>query len=121
MVFSSSIFLFVFLPVFLAIYYVVPRQWRNLTMVVGSYVFYGWWRLGFLALLIATTLWNYVLGLRIVAAAAAQEKSKRWLIVAIAGNLAVLGYFKYMNFFASSFSDAFLGGAQLSPLFENVI
>ena len=120
MVFSSSIFLFVFLPLFLAIYYVVPRQWRNLTIVIGSYVFYGWWRLDFLALLIATTLWNYVLGLRIVAAPD-KEKSKRWLIVAIAGNLAVLGYFKYMNFFASSFSDAFLGGAQLSPLFQNVI
>jgi len=120
MVFSSSIFLFVFLPLFLALYYVVPPKWRNLTIVVGSYVFYGWWRLDFLALLIATTLWNYVLGLRIVAAPS-KETSKRWLITAIAGNLAVLGYFKYMNFFAGSFSDAFLGGAQLSPLFENVI
>lgn len=120
MVFSSSIFLFVFLPLFLALYYVVPKGWRNLTIVVGSYIFYGWWRLDFLALLVATTLWNYVLGLRIVAAPT-RESAKRWLTLAIIGNLSVLGYFKYMNFFAGSFSDAFLGGAQLSPLFEGVI
>jgi alginate O-acetyltransferase complex protein AlgI len=120
MVFSSSIFLFVFLPVFLAIYYVVPHRWRNLTIVVGSYVFYGWWRLDFLGLLVATTLWNYVLGLRIVGAES-RPAAKRWLTLAVVGNLAVLGYFKYCNFFAGSFSDAFLGGAPLSPLFEGVI
>jgi len=120
MVFSSSIFLFVFLPVLLAVYYVTPVRWRNLTILIGSYIFYGWWRLDFLALLIATTLWNYFLGLRIVAAPTRQG-SKRWLTLAIVGNLAVLGYFKYSNFFASSFSDAFMGGAPLSPLFEGVI
>ncbi|HWA20485.1 MAG TPA: MBOAT family protein [Devosia sp.] len=120
MVFSSVIFLFVFLPGFLAIYYVTPRAWRNLVIVLGSYLFYGWWRLDFLALLIATTLWNYALGLRIVGASD-RAISRRWLMLAIAGNLGVLGYFKYCNFFASSFSAAFLGGAPLSPLLGNVI
>lgn len=120
MVFSSSIFLFVFLPLFLALYYAVPKRWRNLTILAGSYAFYGWWRLDFLTLLIGTTVWSYALGLRVVSAPT-RTVARRWLIVAVAGNLAVLGYFKYANFFASSFSDAFLGGAPLSPLFEGVI
>jgi alginate O-acetyltransferase complex protein AlgI len=120
MVFSSVIFLFGFLPVFLGLYYVAPARHRNLVIVVGSYLFYGWWRLDFLALLIATTLWNYFIGLRIVGATD-KQRSKRWLILAISGNLVVLGYFKYCNFFASSFSAAFLGGAPLSPFLGNVI
>ncbi|HEY9010133.1 MAG TPA: MBOAT family protein [Devosia sp.] len=120
MVFSSSIFLFVFLPLFLGVYYIVPARWRNLTILAGSYAFYGWWRLDFLTLLVGTTVWSYVLGHRIVTASSRQI-AKRWLFLAVAGNLSVLGYFKYSNFFASSFSDAFLGGAPLSPLFEGVI
>ena len=120
MVFSSAIFLFAFLPLFLAVYYLAPRRWKNLVIVVGSYIFYGWWRLDFLALLIATTLWNYVLGLRIVAATD-KPVARRWLAIAIAGNLSVLIYFKYMNFFATSFSAAFLGGAPVSPFLGNVI
>ena len=120
MVFSSAIFLFAFLPLFLAVYYLAPRRWKNLVIVLGSYIFYGWWRLDFLALLIATTMWNYVLGLRIVAAPD-RGMAKRWLAIAIAGNLSVLIYFKYMNFFATSFSAAFLGGAPVSPFLGNVI
>jgi alginate O-acetyltransferase complex protein AlgI len=120
MVFSSSIFLFVFLPMFLALYYVVPRRWRNITILAGSYAFYGWWRLDFLTLLIGTTVWSYALGLRVVSAPT-QAIAMRWLLLGVGGNLGVLGYFKYSNFFASSFSDAFLGGAPLSPLFEGVI
>ena len=120
MVFSSAIFLFAFLPLFLAVYYLAPRRWKNLVIVVGSYIFYGWWRLDFLALLIATTLWNYVLGLRIVAATD-KPVARRWLAIAIPGNLSVLIYFKYMNFFATSFSAAFLGGAPVSPFLGNVI
>jgi alginate O-acetyltransferase complex protein AlgI len=122
MVFSSAVFLFAFLPAFLGVYYLTPVRWRNLVIVIGSYLFYGWWRLDFLALLIATTLWNYVLGLRIVDNRESNRTvAKRWLILAIAGNLSVLLYFKYSNFFARSFSDAFLGGAAVSPLLGSVI
>lgn len=120
MVFSSSIFLFVFLPLLLAVYYVTPHRWRNLVILIGSYGFYGWWRLDFLTILIGTTVWSYVLGHRIVIAPT-RIIAKRWLLLAVAGNLAVLGYFKYANFFSSSFSDAFMGGAPLSPFLEGVI
>jgi len=60
MVFSSAIFLFLFLPVFIGLYYLTPVKFRSLTILVGSYVFYGWWRLDFLFLLIAVTLGNHL-------------------------------------------------------------
>ena len=63
MVFSSEIFLFVFLPVFLTAYYLTPHRFRSATILVGSYLFYGWWRFDFLALLFGTTLWTYIFGL----------------------------------------------------------
>ncbi|NJN47830.1 MAG: membrane-bound O-acyltransferase family protein, partial [Candidatus Competibacteraceae bacterium] len=53
MVFSSNVFLFLFLPVFLAIYYAVPFRAKSYVILIGSYVFYGWWRVDFLLLFFA--------------------------------------------------------------------
>lgn len=51
MVFTSHLFLFLFLPVFLITYYVMPFRARSGLILVFSYVFYGWWRPDFAALL----------------------------------------------------------------------
>lgn len=95
MVFSSNIFLFLFLPGYLGLYYLTPPKWRSLTILIGSYVFYAWWRVNFLFLLIGVTLWNYLISRRIVPGV---PEGKRWMQVGVAGNLAVLGLFKYFNF-----------------------
>ena len=50
MVFSSNVFLFLFLPIFLGLYYLSGQRYRNLLLLVASYVFYAWWRVDFLAL-----------------------------------------------------------------------
>ncbi|MCM2681223.1 MBOAT family O-acyltransferase [Echinimonas agarilytica] len=97
MVFSSSVFLFLFLPLFLGLYYVTPFRYRSAVILLGSYSFYAWWRVDFLALFIAVTLWNYIIAIRIDGAASALIK-KRWLTLGIVGNLSTLGYFKYANF-----------------------
>lgn len=100
MVFSSETFLFLFLPIFLAVYYLTPHRFRSATILVGSYLFYGWWRFDFLALLFGTTLWTYVFGLLVDRS----EGKQRQLFCAIGtiGCLSVLGFFKYFNFLASS-------------------
>ena len=67
MVFSSNVFLFLFLPIFLGLYYLCPNRGRNLLILIGSYTFYAWWRVDFLLLFAAVTLWNYVFALRIQA------------------------------------------------------
>ena len=97
MVFSSNVFLFLFLPIFLGLYYLCPNRGRNLLILIGSYTFYAWWRVDFLLLFAAVTLWNYVFGLRIQAHAGTQA-ARRWVVAGVVGNLATLGYFKYANF-----------------------
>ncbi|WP_339459587.1 MBOAT family O-acyltransferase [Pseudomonas sp. EA_105y_Pfl2_R69] len=98
MVFSSNVFLFLFLPIFLGLYYLSSNRYRNLLILIGSYAFYAWWRVDFLLLFVAVTLWNYGFGLRIHAAGVRSKAAQRWVIWGVAGNLATLGYFKYANF-----------------------
>lgn len=100
MVFSSNAFLFLFLPLFLAAYYLTPNRGRlrNYVVLIGSYAFYAWWRLDFLVLFAAVTLWNYQIGLAVARHGVRTARSRRWLILGVAVNLAVLGYFKYANF-----------------------
>lgn len=115
MIFSSPIFVFGFLPAFLAIYYIVPARWRSAVILLGSYAFYGWWRLDYLALIFGMSLISFW------AAAAAHkattERAKRWAVrLGVGFDLAVLGYFKYTMFFLTGLSDlsAALGGADIT-------
>ncbi len=101
MVFSSETFLFLFLPIFLVVYYLTPIRHRSVTILIGSYAFYGWWRIDYLALLFATTLWTYAFGRRI-GAAQSPRAARMYLTLGISGCLAVLGVFKYLNFFIDS-------------------
>ena len=117
MVFSSTIFLFVFLPIFLAVYYLTPFRWRSLVILIGSYSFYAWWRVDFLLLFVAVTLWNYTFGIVIHNYQYRKDDKvvKRTLAVGVAGNLATLGFFKYANFGIDSF-NALLTSVGQSPM-----
>ncbi|VUD58783.1 Peptidoglycan O-acetyltransferase [Thalassocella blandensis] len=105
MVFSSSIFIFIFLPIFLAIYYLTPFRWKSVTILVGSYAFYAWWRVDFLLLFIGVTAWNYLIGLAIDQQRENVSRCKWILGIGVAFNLATLGYFKYANFGVDSFNQ----------------
>lgn len=108
MVFTSSIFLLLFLPLFLGVYHLLPAGRRTAWMLLASYLFYGWWRLDFLILFVATTVFTYLVG---ASAAQAREarpgRARAFLTVGVVGNLATLAYFKYFNFGAESL-DALL-------------
>jgi alginate O-acetyltransferase complex protein AlgI len=77
-----------------------PHRWRPF-IIVASYVFYSWWDWRFIFLLAGCTLWNQLLAVRIWRAQAPSRR-KALLVLALAGNLGVLGYFKYYDFFVSS-------------------
>ena len=60
MIFSTSIFVFAFLPAFLAIYYLTPWRAKSLVILAASYAFYGWWRVEYLLLIFVMSLVSYV-------------------------------------------------------------
>ena len=116
MVFSSNVFLFLFLPAFLIVYYLTPNRARarNWVVLIGSYLFYAWWRVDFLLLFAAVTLWNYLIGLAIARHGVRTPGARHWLILGVAVDLVTLGYFKYANFGVASL-DAVLVSAGLTP------
>lgn len=110
MLFNSIEFI-VFLPITFLLYWLLrKRLWmQNALVVVASYVFYGWWDWRFLLMIAFTTVCSYASG-RLIAPAEDAPK-RRWpMWVNVGVNLAVLGMFKYYDFFAQSFADAFLHG-----------
>lgn len=102
MVFASPIFLFMFLPLFLAIYYLTPARFRSVIILLGSSIFYAWWRLDFLALLYAIIGGSWLAALYIDKWRGT-IKAKRLMQCGVAANLLTLGYFKYWNFGVNSF------------------
>ena len=109
MVFSSPFFLFFFLPIVLTIYPLLPGlALRNLFLLVVSLIFYGWGEVGFLFLLLGSTLANWFLGLR-VDREDDPAKRKRAVTLAIVLNIGLLVFFKYTGP-AISGINSLLGG-----------
>ena len=104
MVFSSGIFLFIFLPVFLGLYYLTPFKFRSFLILLGSYLFYAWWRVDFLVLLAGITVVAYGFALQIEKTVDARVKF-RLLSFAVSLNLLALAYFKYANFGIASLNS----------------
>ncbi len=115
MIFSSSIFVFGFLPLFLVVYYAVPRAMKSWVILLGSYAFYGWWRIDYLAVVFGMSLVSYATAK--VAAETDDARVKAWAVrMGVAFDLLVLGYFKYTMFIMSGIADlsAAFGGADVT-------
>lgn len=108
MVFSSNIFLFAFLPLFLVCYYLTPWRAKSALILVFSYAFYAWWRPDFLGLLVGVTTVSYGFALAI-GAATDETRRHRLLAAGVTLNLLALGYFKYANFGIDSLNVALAG------------
>lgn len=111
MLFTTATFAFLFLPAVLAGYYALGSRsstWAAAWLFAASLFFYGWWMPEFTLLLLGSILANYFCGRRIVDSARTGTASSLWLTAGIVFNLALLGYFKYANFFVDNL-DALLG------------
>lgn len=106
MLFNSHVFLFVFLPLVLWIWWHnrLSLQQRLMFLTAASYLFYGWWDYRFVGLLLVSTSIDYGIGLKI-AGAKSETRGRLWLLVSMASNLGLLAFFKYSGFFASSWNS----------------
>lgn len=120
MLFNTLTFAVFFLTL-LGILSVLPRRFANATLLVASAVFYGAWDWRFLGLLGFSSLFNYWCGLRI--APASGTARGRWMAFNATVNLAILGFFKYYNFFAGGLNGLLntLGVGAALPLLEIVL
>jgi len=120
MLFNSLQFAIFFLIVY-SLYLAFNHRWQNIMLLVASYVFYGSWDWRFLSLIFISTVLDYVCGIKIHETDD-QKRRKFFLILSIVGNLSILGFFKYFNFFASSL-HGLMGhfGLNLDPVFLRII
>ncbi|MEG3637901.1 MBOAT family O-acyltransferase [Magnetococcus sp. PR-3] len=120
MVFSSHIFLLAFLPTVLVLFYLLGRlggQSAAITwLAFASLFFYGWWNPIYLLLIGVSILFNYVVALSLCQNWLRDDGRMPLLVGGLLGNLALLGYFKYTNFFIDNFNAVTGVGVQVVPI-----
>lgn len=110
MLFNSSAFIFLFLPLVLLVFLYLERRRPNSALtwlVIASLFFYAWWKPVYLLLLLVSMSFNFYIGRQL------QLQARRWVLVAgIAGNLGLLAYFKYAHFLVGTIN--WLSGVDLA-------
>lgn len=96
MLFSSLVFIFVFLPILLLQYYVAAPKWRNTLLIIFSLLFHAWGGTGFTILLLASIVFNFFIAKKV---GDAGKNKRRYFSIGLIGNIALLVAFKYLNFF----------------------
>lgn len=102
MLFSSTVFLFYFLPIVIGLYFISPRPLKNTILLVASLFFYAWGEPRFVLIMLASIAMNYVFGLLVDRDRHHEKKIKLWMTLMVLGNLGMLGVFKYASFFVEN-------------------
>jgi len=110
MVFSSLSFLYIFLPLVLLAYYIAPRKHKNTVLLLSSLVFYFFGEQLYTVLLLVSSVSDFVFSLLIEKYRKRRKLAKRLMIAAVCVSLAMLGFFKYIDFFIGIFNSIFGSG-----------
>ncbi|MBO3443590.1 MBOAT family protein [Clostridium sp. CCUG 7971] len=100
MVFSSLVFLFLFLPIVFIFYYLVNDRLKNFVLLLASLFFYAWGEPTYIFLMLGSIGVNYIFGLKV--SSSDKKKNKLWLTLSIIFNISILVIFKYSNFFVDN-------------------
>ena len=106
MLFSSIEFLYYFLPIVIALYFIVPFKFKNLILLISSLFFYFWGEPVYVILMAVMALSGYVHGL-LIDKFRGTKKSKIALVSSLVVGLGALGFFKYSNFFIDNINNLF--------------
>jgi len=101
MLFSEPVFVFLFLPLLLLVYVVIPRAARNTVLLLASLLFYAWGEKSFVLVMLGSIAFNYLVGL-LVDAGRSRGLHQLFLILGVAGNLGLLVVFKYADFMVTN-------------------
>ena len=107
MVFSSTIFLCVYLPLVLLGYYICPKKGRNLFLLIVSLVFYAWGEPKYVFLMIFSILVNYIFGRLMDKNRGRQKRMKLLLVLSVVIDLGLLSVFKYTDFVITNINAIF--------------
>ena len=107
MVFSSLTFMFIFLPIVLLVYYISPKQFKNLFILISGLVFYAWGEPVYVVIMIVSTLIDYTAGLLIDKFNNKKKVRLVCLLVSLVMNLGLLGVFKYSGFVLQNIDSIF--------------
>ena len=118
MAFSTIPFLFAFLPAALILYRIVPERVRAIVLILLSLIFYAWGDVRHLPVLLFSMVFNYAAGLELglLKQKGAKRRARYAMILAVAVNLFLLGYYKYAGFFADSLAHLFGRGTASSAM-----
>lgn len=115
MVFSSLIFMFVYLPIVLLIYYILPKKFRNFFLLIADLFFYGWGEPVLVLLMIFSIVINWIAGI-LIDKTDSKKKKNLILILSVIIDLGMLGFFKYTGLITNTIR-MILPGANI-PLLE---
>ncbi len=107
MVFSDSVFLFMFLPLTLAVYYAVPFAFKNTVLFLTGLLFYAWGEPVYVLIMLLSTAIDYCAGRLMDRFDSNKNIRKATLLVSVVMNLSLLGIFKYGSFFIGSVNGIF--------------
>ncbi|WP_270506074.1 MBOAT family O-acyltransferase [Paraclostridium sordellii] len=106
MVFSSLVFLFVFLPLIIFIYYISKDKYKNYLILTASLFFYAWGEPIYIVIMLLSIAINFIFGKK-VCKDNIRSNRKIWLIMSIVFNISMLGIFKYTGFFIENINRVF--------------
>ena len=104
MLFSSTPFLFWFLPSVLILYFIVSNKLKNAVLLLSSLFFYGWGEPRYVVWMVLAIIMGYMFGRLMDRFRKEPTISKILLVLSISSSLAMLGYFKYVDFFIGNFN-----------------
>lgn len=116
LVFSSSVFLFIFLPLVLFFYFIVRAELRNFVLLAFSLIFYAWGEPRFVLLMLFSILLNYCFGLLVHHYDKRKNMKVTFLIMAVVGNILLLSYFKYISFFTDILNQTLHLSIHVEPI-----
>jgi alginate O-acetyltransferase complex protein AlgI len=103
MVFSSTIFLFYFLPVFLVLYFITPHKYKNYTALAASLLFYAWGAPDFIFIVLASIFADFFLVKEMYKSVG--KRRTFYVTASVVLNIGLLAYFKYANFFVDNLNE----------------